>query len=754
MSSKLWPKGLLYSTCYNVASTLQVQNNIRRDYTNLGPPTQQNPEVAPAVPIIDISKQYIQQASSNLTHQAHCGDIDPNGQAPCQKGYGLCEIIPPPSCVQGSGSTNGRSIGYYQASNTRDRLCNRISPSQINLDGLTHLYFAFAKFDATSYQMVPGDSGDIELYTQFTALQSKGVKTWIAVGGFDFSDPGTTRTAWSNMTASSAGRSAFITSLKSFMQKYKFQGVDLDWEYPGTPERGGQRADTQNFLALVKEMRASFGSQYGISLTLAPDYWYLRGFAAKEMEPYVDFFGFMAYDLHGSWDTDVKTLGSIVRGQADIRDISNDTLPLWFDKLNPTKLNFGLAYYGRGYTLANPSCNTLGCPFSGPSKPGICTNYGGVMSLLEIQNLIKQKGLTPKLLPDSMMKQITWDNQWIGYDDADTIKLKKAWADGQCFGGTMIWSVDFNSGSGSGDVPSNTTDGSCGPAHGGTVRAAAPAGTAGATLHTAAMAAKVEIVRSEGRPPMEPVVSTGRIPSAVHLQAAAAARARATVGATMPIAVLAVNQAALRQMGPAGSLRNTIPAKALCTGTAALRMGIVEAMLRTVEPAAKTVTVSQELQTSLPTAHVARPLARSVAIGQMAAAVLRPHIVVMTMHTAVLAVNQALVYGPARMTVSVKAQIVTTDNVQGRCAWLSAASARVAPKANAHFPPYVYRKGVSALTASMASVLATVAPRVAAKENNALRPQGTARAMTALALDVTDRTVILIPVAVSICRDH
>lgn len=40
------------------------------------------------------------------------------------------------------------------------------------------------------------------------------------------------------------------------------------------------------------------------------DQWYLRGFDAKAMEPYVDFFGFMAYDLHGFWDADVETLGS------------------------------------------------------------------------------------------------------------------------------------------------------------------------------------------------------------------------------------------------------------------------------------------------------------------------------------------------------------------------------------------------------------------------------------------------------------
>lgn len=165
----------------------------------------------------------------------------------------------------------------------------------------------------------------------------------------------------------------------------------------------------------------------------------------------------------------MKTLGSIVRGQADIRDIATDTVPLWFDELDASKINFGLALYGRGYTVTDAKCNGLDCSFKGPSKPGVCTNSEGVMSLVEIQQLIKEKGLTPKLLPEAMMKQITWDDQWIGYDDADTIKLKKAWADNQCFGGTMAWSIDFNSGAGSGLTPVNTTDGTCGRANGQTV---------------------------------------------------------------------------------------------------------------------------------------------------------------------------------------------------------------------------------------------------------------------------------------------
>lgn len=47
----------------------------------------------------------------------------------------------------------------------------------------------------------------------------------------------------------------------TFMAEYGFQGVDIDWEYPGAPERGGERADTENYVTLIQEMRAAFVSR-------------------------------------------------------------------------------------------------------------------------------------------------------------------------------------------------------------------------------------------------------------------------------------------------------------------------------------------------------------------------------------------------------------------------------------------------------------------------------------------------------------
>ncbi|OBS20320.1 hypothetical protein FPOA_06693 [Fusarium poae] len=365
------------------------------------------------------------------TTEVFCDNADPlHKTLPCQAGYGGCNIVSSPSCAKGGGSTNGRTIGYYQSWNVRARKCDTKTPKQLNTKGYTHLFYSFAFIDPASFKVTPAHDDDIDQMREFTDLSKDGkLQTWIAIGGFDMSnEEAPTHTTWSDMVSTKANRAAFIESVRSYMDEYGFQGVDLDWEYPGEPKRGGRKlADTRNFSMLLKEMRAAYGSKYGISLTLAPDYWYLRWFDAKAMEPYVDFFGFMAYDLHGYWDEDVKTLGKIIRGQADIREIGNNTIPLWFGGLDPKKINFSLAL----------------CSFAGPSKKGECTDSDGVMSLGEIKRLIKEGTVESVYNKETMMKQITWDDQWIGYDDEETFADKKAWADGYCFGGTMVWSIDF-----------------------------------------------------------------------------------------------------------------------------------------------------------------------------------------------------------------------------------------------------------------------------------------------------------------------
>ncbi len=108
--------------------------------------------------------------------------------------------------------------------------------------------------------------------------------------------------------------------------------VDLDWEYPGAPDRGGKKQDTANYVLLLETMRKTFDRSdrglYGISFTIPSSYWYLRWFDIPSMVKYVDWINLMSYDLHGVWDSS-NPIGSIVQGHTNLTEIKESVNLLW-----------------------------------------------------------------------------------------------------------------------------------------------------------------------------------------------------------------------------------------------------------------------------------------------------------------------------------------------------------------------------------------------------------------------------------------
>jgi len=143
----------------------------------------------------------------------------------------------------------------------------------------------------------------------------------------------------SSMVSSQANRAKFITSMKAYMTKWGFQGVDLDWEVPQT------NGDKGGYLALVKEMNTAFAGAFKISIAFPVDYGDMFWIDAKGMAPYLDSIGYMAYDQRNADGT--------VSAHTDVVKTAEHALPFWFAGVDPAKINLGLASYGRGFTLAS-----------------------------------------------------------------------------------------------------------------------------------------------------------------------------------------------------------------------------------------------------------------------------------------------------------------------------------------------------------------------------------------------------------------
>jgi chitinase len=80
--------------------------------------------------------------------------------------------------------------------------------------------------------------------------------------------------------------------------------LDIDWEYPGAPDRGGKPQDTDNFTRLMKTLRQTFNGsprRLGLTFTIPSSYWYLKWFDLPGLLKYADWTNLMSYDLHGTW---------------------------------------------------------------------------------------------------------------------------------------------------------------------------------------------------------------------------------------------------------------------------------------------------------------------------------------------------------------------------------------------------------------------------------------------------------------------
>ena len=312
----------------------------------------------------------------------------------------------------------------------------------------SHIIYAFAKIVDNEIALVDPyadiGNGYTETGTQFDGSlkrllelkqQNPTIRTLIAVGGWTLSGN------FSSMASTATTRQIFATSCARFIEKYGFDGVDIDWEYPTSIQ------DRQSYTMMLADLRNEFdrlpGTKRIITATIPASPNTLQYFDLVSIQGVVDFINVMTYDFFGAWSPTTGHQANLYSSPAG--ELSVDSSLNYIKSVTGSleKMVMGIPAYGRAWGNVSVVNNGTGQAF-GTIPPG--SYESGVFDFKDIVNF---NSSYTRFYDDTIVASWIYNPSsqvYITYDDPTVITKKAEYVLSSNMLGMMIWDSSGDSG--------------------------------------------------------------------------------------------------------------------------------------------------------------------------------------------------------------------------------------------------------------------------------------------------------------------
>lgn len=322
-------------------------------------------------------------------------------------------------------STTKPVIGYFYS---RTASCE-ITDTTISTLDIINYGFATATSQATV------NISDLKSIERIIALRQQGIRVLLCIGGY-----GAAGTNFSLAAKTEDKRKKFAQSILDILIEYHFDGVDVDWEYPGYLTGTDVAYDRPNYTLLMQEIKntlKAYNPEYLVTAALpGGKYGYTR-YELRNIGQILDYVNLMTYDLQSSTVSTHHT--GLFNGSYTPHGSVEQTVEIYsLQGIPKNKLIVGIAFYGRRFNVKSNS-DGIGCQNSTSESSSITYSNIYLQYLVPIAN----GSTTIKRYWDNTTKApYIYDSTtgvWISYDDAESIKHKCQYVKDNNLGGLMFW---------------------------------------------------------------------------------------------------------------------------------------------------------------------------------------------------------------------------------------------------------------------------------------------------------------------------